>query len=273
MTIKLLALDLDGTLFGDDLFISNRTRRAIRAAQGKGVLVTIATGRMFASARNIAADLGIEAPLICYQGALVRHSSTADTLYHKTVPNPIAHEVICETKWRGLHLNAYLNDVLYVAQLTPEARFYSQLNMDLKVVVVGDLREWLDTRYGEELTKMVIVTDPEQTDSVLAEFTAMYADRLQVIKSHPRFTEFTNVECSKGTALSFLAASIGIDREEVMAIGDGHNDLDMLRWAGFGFAMPTAPQPVLDIAHAICLPIAEDGAADVIERFILNPSQ
>lgn len=271
MTVKLLALDLDGTLFGDDLCISDRTRAAIRAALERGVIVTIATGRMFTSARKIAAGLGIEAPLICYQGALIRHSRTADTLYHKTVPASLAHEIIMETGRRGLHLNAYMDDMLYVARITPEARFYSQINMDLKVEEVGDLSHWLDTRPGEELTKMVIVTDPDETDSVLADFTATYAGRLQITKSHPRFTEFTNVECSKGIALSFLAASLGIERQQVMAIGDGHNDLDMIRWAGYGIAMPTAPRAVLDIAHTVCLPIAEDGAAKAIERFILTP--
>lgn len=273
MTIKLLALDLDGTLFGDDLLITDRSRAAIQAAQEKGVLVTIATGRMYTSARKIAAELHIEAPLICYQGALIRHSRTAETLYHKTVPTQLAHEIIRETERRKLHLNVYLNDVLYVARITPEARFYSQINMDLEITEVGDLHRWLEAQSGEGLTKMVIVTDPERTDAVLKEFTALYADRLQVTKSHPRFTEFTNIECSKGTALAFLAASLGIEREEVMAIGDGHNDLDMLRWAGYGFAMPTAPQAVLDIAHTICLPIAEDGAADAIERFILLPGE
>lgn len=273
MTIKLLALDLDGTLFGDDLFISARTRSAIRAARQSGVMVTIATGRMFTSARKIAADLGIEAPLICYQGALVRNSITAQTLYHKTVPTALAHQVIKETERRGLHLNVYMDDKLYVARMTPEAIFYAQINMDLEVTEVGDLNTWLDQQGGDTLTKMVIVTHPARTDAVLAEFTALYSEQLQVVKSHPRFTEFTNVQCSKGTALAFLSASLGVTQEEVMAIGDGHNDLDMLSWAGYGLAMPNAPQAVLDAARAVCLPLSEDGAADAIERYILQHRQ
>lgn len=272
MTVKLLALDLDGTIFTDDLLISERTRHAIRAAQDKGVLVTIATGRMFHSARKIAHDLCIAAPLICYQGALVRHSETDEKLYHKTVPNDLAHEIISATEARGLHLNVYLDDVLYVARATPEARFYSKINMDLPLIEVGDLHSWLDAQGGRGLTKMVIVTDPERTDSVLAEFTDMYEGQLQVTKSHPRFTEFTNVECSKGRALAFLAEHLGVTRDEVMAIGDGHNDLDMIAWAGYGFAMPTAPQSVLEIARGVCLPLNEDGAADAIQTYILSAS-
>lgn len=273
MTIKLLALDLDGTLFGDDLLISDRSRAAIRAAQEKGVQVSIATGRMYTSARTIAADLGLHGPLICYQGAMVRDTDTGETLYHKTVPNALAHAIISETARQNLHLNVYMDDILYVARMTPGALFYSKINMDLPLTEVGDLNAWLDRQAGREVTKMVIVTEPEQTDRVLDEFTARYGDRLQVTKSHPRFTEFTNVECSKGRALAFLAGHIGVAQQEVMAIGDGHNDLDMIEWAGYGFAMPTAPQAVLKIAHTICLPIAEDGAADVIEQFILDRGQ
>ncbi len=270
MTVKLLALDLDGTIFGDDLLISEKTRRAIRAAQERGVLVTIATGRMYTSAAQVAGDLSVNAPIICYQGALIRDNRTGETLLHKTVPALLAHAVMDEVDRLGLHLNVYLDDKLYVARMTPEALFYSQINRDLHVSEVGDLHDWLDAQGGPELTKMVIVTDPDVTDGVLADFSLIFARHLQVIKSHPRFTEFTNKDCSKGKALASLAGSLHLNRDNVMAIGDGHNDLDMIEWAGYGFAMPTAPQAVLDIARSVCLPIAEDGAADVIERYILG---
>src|SRR5438552_1882820 len=114
MNIKLIALDLDGTIFADDLIISERMRQAMSTAKAVGVIVTIATGRMFRSARQIAADLGISEHLICYQGAMVAHSATGEILYHKTVPLDLAHQIILETGKRGLHLNLYLNDNIYV---------------------------------------------------------------------------------------------------------------------------------------------------------------
>ncbi len=270
MTIKLIALDLDGTLFGDDLIISERSRRAISAAQQQGTLVTIATGRMFGSARKIAAHLNISAPLICYQGAMVCHSETGEVLYHRTIPLHLAHEIITEAARRGLHLNLYLNDRLYVHHITPEALFYSKINMGLEINEVGDLHKWLDAQGGAEPTKLVIVTDAEQTDATLALFVQLHGERLQVTKSHPRFTEFTNAQCSKGRALAFLADYCGIEREEVMAIGDGHNDLDMIAWAGYGVAMSTSPPAVLQVARIICPPLAEDGAADTIKRYVLR---
>jgi len=270
MSIKLLALDLDGTIFGDDLVISDRTRQAILGAQQQGVLVTIATGRMFVSASRIAADLGIEAPLICYQGAMVRHSASWEMLYHKTVPNRYTHEIISETQRLGLHLNLYLNDFIYTAHITPEAIFYSKINMGLEINEVGDLSGWLGAQNGAEATKLVIITDPHQTDDVLKRFTELYGDKLQVTKSHPRFTEFTSIECSKGRALAFLSHHVGIEREEVMAIGDGHNDLDMIAWAGHGVAMAGAPQVVRDAARTVCSSVLDDGTAETIENYVLS---
>ncbi|MEO8285695.1 MAG: Cof-type HAD-IIB family hydrolase [Chloroflexota bacterium] len=270
MTIKLLALDLDGTLFGDDLIISDRIRAAIMAAQQKGVIVTIATGRMFRSARHVAAKLSLDEPLICYQGALIQHSISREVLYHKTVPIHLAHEIISATADRSLHLNMYVGDELYVAADNPQARYYADINMDLQLHIVDDLHLWLEAHPGAEPTKLVIVTDAIYTDDTLNLFTDLYGDKLQVTKSHPRFTEFTSKECSKGHALSFLSAHYGIDQAEVMAIGDGHNDLDMIAWAGYGVAMSTAPQAVLDVARIISPPISEDGAAFAIEKYVLG---
>jgi Cof subfamily protein (haloacid dehalogenase superfamily) len=260
---------LDGTVFGDDLRISPRTRNAIAAAQKAGIIVTIATGRMFRSASRVAADLGISGPLICYQGALIRHYPSGETLLHETVRADLARAVIEASTAAGLHLNVYLDDELYVDRMTPEAQFYSRINLDLPVHEVGDLAQWLGS-HGGEPTKLVIVTDPSVTDGVLADFTSRFGQVLQVTKSHPRFTELTNSACSKGRALALLAGYYSVPQSEVMAIGDGLNDLDMLAWAGYGVAMEGAPEAVLKASRLVCPPIHLDGAADAIERFALS---
>ena len=268
MNIKLIALDLDGTLFSDNLIISERVREAIRLAQSEGVIVTIATGRMFRSARQISADLAVAQYLICYQGAMIAHAVTGDVLYHKMVPLNLTHEIVREAAARDLHLNLYLNDRIYVSRKTPEAEFYSRINMNMPLHEVGDMASWLDAQGGAEPTKLVIVTDSDKTDSTLALFSQAYGDRLQVTKSHPRFTEFTNAECSKGAALAFLSTFHNVQQEEVMAIGDGLNDLDMIGWAGYGVAMGTSPQAVLDAARIVTGALSEDGAAQVIEGYL-----
>jgi len=269
MSVRLIALDLDGTLFGDDLIISDRTRTAIAAAQSAGILVTIATGRMFRSAVHVARELAISGPLICYQGALIRHHPSGEVLLHKTVPLPDALEVIAATRRAKLHLNVYLDDELYVESATPEALYYSRINMDLPLNEVGELGTWL-SKAGGEPTKLVIVTDPGRTDAVLAEYTSRFGADLQVTKSHPRFTELTNAQCSKGRALALVAAHHRVAQAEVMAIGDGLNDLDMLTWAGYGIAMGGSPEAVLSACRIVCPTVELDGAAEAIERYALG---
>jgi Cof subfamily protein (haloacid dehalogenase superfamily) len=273
MTIKLLALDLDGTIFGDDLTITPRTRKAIADAQAAGVVVTIATGRMFTAARRIANDLDITGPVICYQGALAKDVHTEEVFLHETVPHDLALEVVKLTTEGGLHLNVYMNDNLYVSESNPQAQFYARINWEIPLNVVGDLSNWLELHRPNGATKLVIVTDPDRTDNVLATFTEIFGTRLQVTKSHPRFTEFTNIECSKGRALARLAEHYGFNKNEVMAIGDGHNDMDMIAWAGWGVAMQSAPQSVRDIARIVAPPLSQDGAADTIERYVLSGSR
>src|SRR5262245_41414071 len=119
MPIKLIALDLDGTVFGDDLVVTPRTRAAIGAARAGGVHVALATGRTFGSARRIAADLGADAPLICYQGAWVRDPATGATLLHQTVPRPIAAAVIQMARAGDWQCNLYVDDQVYVEQVKP----------------------------------------------------------------------------------------------------------------------------------------------------------
>src|SRR4051812_25662178 len=127
MPIKLLALDLDGTVFAEDMVISPRTRAAIAAARAQGVHVALATGRTFASAQRFAADLGADAPLICYQGAWVR-DAVGVTLLHRTITRAIAAEVIQMARAADWQCNLYVNDEGYVEQIKPEAGIYFRLN-------------------------------------------------------------------------------------------------------------------------------------------------
>jgi len=149
----------------------------------------------------------IHEPLICYQGAMIAQAkvTSPQVLYHRTVPLHLATQIIDYAASIGLHLNLYLNDNIYVSRITPEAEFYSQINMSIPLNEVGDLQEWLRAQNGSEPTKLVVVTAADQTDRILADFTRLFGRDLQVTKSHPRFTEFTNKECSKGVALAFLA--------------------------------------------------------------------
>ena len=265
---KLLALDLDGTLVGDDLVISEEVKIAIARAVEKGVVVTLATGRMFRSAVQFARELNLSAPLICYQGAMVRHSVTGETIYHLPLPLEPARRFIALAQQRGYHLNSYVDDHIYVAEMTEEARYYSDLAR-VPAEVVGDLLQFID-RPEREPTKLVIVTNEDKTLQALHEMEAAFEGQLYITRSHARFTEAVNLACSKGAALNALAQSLQISREEVIAIGDNLNDLPMLEYAGLSIAVANSGPVVKEKARYVTQGAIAAGVVEAINRFILK---
>jgi Cof subfamily protein (haloacid dehalogenase superfamily) len=263
--VKLVALDLDGTILNRDLQISERVQSAVRATIQKGVHVTIATGRMFKASSPYARILGLKTPIVCYQGAMIGDSETGEILFHQPVPVHLARDVIQLCQERGLHVNAYLDDELYVEQLSDEALFYAALSR-VEAHVVGNLLEFLD----RDTTKLVIVSDPETTTSLAKELAAKYAGVLYIARSYPIFTEVAHPDCSKSRGLDRLVEILGITPAECMAIGDNLNDIDMIRWAGTGVAIAGSSPEVLDAADHITASMDEDGAALAIERFVLE---
>lgn len=265
---KLLALDLDDTLLNARLQIPERSRRAVEQAREAGVRVTLATGRMFRSAKPYAQQLGIQDYLITYQGALVRHSVTGETLFHRPVPLNRAREIIDLVKGYGYHINIYLNDLLFVAERTPEGERYAA-HSSVPLGVVGDLDRFLKER-NEEPTKVLVVAGEEQLDELAAQARTIFADRLHINKSKPHFLDFAHPDGHKGHALESIAGHYGLRRQEIIAVGDTYNDLEMIEYAGLGVAVGNARPEILKKADYIC-PTNEDcGVADVVEKFILK---
>jgi len=264
LAYKLLALDLDGTLIGNDLLVSDRVKGAVARAEAAGVRVALATGRMYRASLPYAHELAIITPLICYQGALVRGVDNDDVIFHQPVPLESAREAIAEANRLGFVILGYVDDWCYASQDSPEAQFYAR-HSRVQPRFVGDLLAWLTTAP----TKLVIVSTAEQTDVNVAHFRERFGDRLNVTKSYPLFTEIIHPEVSKGRALARLAELVGATRDEVAAVGDNLNDLDMLVYAGLGIAMGNAAPDVKAQADWVCPPEADDGVAVAIEERIL----
>ncbi len=274
MRIQLLALDLDGTLFGDDGVIRPRVRRAVAAAIERGVTVTLATGRAFDVAARYARELGIEAPLICYQGAVIQDMASGQVLFAEPLPAQVLPEVVALAEARGWDLHMQRDSRVFVRTRRQDEQFYWLL-FGLPVVEVPDLRLALDP----PPTKFVVTCAPGETEAIAAELSARFSDHLTIVRSHDILVEGVAAGVNKGRALARLADILGVPQAAVMAIGDQDNDVPMIAWAGLGVAMGDAT-PAARAAAAglkpgtgwLAPPLAEDGAAVAIERFILNPT-
>ena len=140
----------------------------------------------------------------------------------------------------GFHVNCYVDDELYVAEVTPEARAYADFQ-HLEIHAVGDLLDWLDAAP----TKLVAVGDPDALDELEAELKPRFDGRLFISKSLPYFLEFASPDVSKGAGLEFVAERLGFTAAETIAFGDGENDVELLDWAGYGVAVANAHEGVL----------------------------
>jgi Cof subfamily protein (haloacid dehalogenase superfamily) len=261
--VGLIACDLDGTLLGPDLVIRERTRAAIAAARAAGIHVAICTGRMFQSALPYARAAGLDGPIVCYQGAAVVDVATAEFLLHEPIPVDLALDAIDAIEAIGHTLNVYVDDELYVSELTPEAERYAAFQ-HLTIYPVGDLRAWL----RRPPTKLVSVGEPDAMDALKLHMLERFDDRLHISKSLAIFLELSRKGVTKGSGLAFLANLLGVPLEHVVAFGDAENDLELLRNAGFGISVSNGDPVLLGIADAICPPADEEGPAQVIEAIV-----
>ena len=266
MPYRLLAVDLDGTIVDGSLRISPRVRRALRAAADGGVHVTLASGRPFEGTLEFANDLGIQEPLICHQGALVRDPRSREVYLRRSLPRHLAHEFVDIAREHGWDLCLTLDDEQYVERLTPELRVLTDLSpTPVKALVVPDLKT-----LPQDPLRLLLVVKEAEADAVDRLLRERFAGRLRVVRSFARFVEATDRAASKGQALAFLARKLGVGQAETVAIGDQDNDTDMVAWAGLGIAMGNASAAVKAAANHITANITEDGAALAIERFVLG---
>ena len=207
-----------------------------------GVTVVACTGRPFPGAVPWVTRLGLQGPIVCYQGAEVRTPEGGVLLDHG-VPHDLAMEVIRYARERNLHVQAYRDDRLMVEHERPEAHKYAE-HAGMEIHVVADL----DLAMGPTTPKLVIVSTPAMLEELLPDVRQRWAGRLNAATSTPDYLEFTSVESDKASALRFVTERLGIAQSEVAAVGDGRNDASMIAWAGLGIAVEGSPPEVIAAA-------------------------
>jgi Cof subfamily protein (haloacid dehalogenase superfamily) len=271
--IKLLVLDIDGTIAGKSNNLSPRVKEAIAATQAKGIQVAIATGRMYRSALRFYQQIDSQLPLIAYQGAWIQDPNTGKVHRHVPIKREIAWELLNyfeKPQWQWdlpLSVHFYINDELYVREITKETQDYGDRS-NITPIAVGDLRKTL-----QEPTKILALCDDANLIQKLLENVRQHysTEELYITTSVPTFFEATNPQVNKGIGVRYLAEDLmGLDRNNVMAIGDNFNDLEMLEYGGIGVAMGEAPEDVKQIADWVTTGVEEDGAAVAIEKFLLS---
>lgn len=263
-SIELIALDIDQTLTHQKDVISPRNLAAIRAAQKKGVFVTIATGRGFLSSKKIWSQLEIEGPTIQYGGAMLVHSPDGEPISVAALSPDLVRDALALAHDYGIHVQIFDGDTVIAEKDCPFFTFYHE-RTNLPYRIDPALRE---KRY-DNVPKVLAYAEPEQALKLQQEFQAALAGRADVTISQPGFIEINGCGVSKAAALEKLAGIMRVPQESVAAIGDSTLDLSMIRWAGCGVCVANGTKNVLDEADIIVPSCQEDGIAYFIENYVL----
>jgi Cof subfamily protein (haloacid dehalogenase superfamily) len=234
----------------------------MRRAHAAGVPVIVVTGRMVKSVRRALEPAGVVAPVIAYQGAVVADED-GRWLRHEPIPVELAREIITALAEEGHSPNVYVDDELYVATNTPEARAYADLNR-IDFNVVGPLLDWL----AEPPTKLVCVGEPVVLDALEPRLKDRFGERAHIAKSLPHFLEFAKAGVTKGAGMDFLSAHLGFTKAETIAFGDGENDLELVAWPEYGIAVENAQERVKALARWVCPSAEDEGVAQVLEALL-----
>jgi Cof subfamily protein (haloacid dehalogenase superfamily) len=263
--IKLIALDLDGTLLRSDKSVSVRNKNAITKAREQGIHVVLATGRMHSITAKYARMLEIPADeyIISYNGGMVRQVEAEEAeIEHRLGVEESAY-LIGFAREHNYHLNYYYNDTLYTTRHDAWADLYRQ-RTSCQSEYVGDLGRFA----GKRPVKCIILNHKEIILSLQKVMKVHFGSKTQVLITDDEYLEFMSPDATKGKALADLAAKLGIKREETMAFGDGNNDVTMLEWAGTAYAMANGRESLLAQIPNHAESNDADGVAKIIEPLL-----
>jgi Cof subfamily protein (haloacid dehalogenase superfamily) len=263
---RLVALDMDGTLLNPNRIINDRVKKAIADARKKGVKIILSSGRGFKGIEKFVKELELDELVISINGAAVTDGSGEKLIFSQHLEPEVSKRILQLQKEDGIFAVLFIGNDMYVDELNDKSVYFSNFE-DVKLTPVANFLEFYKS---QPIGKMLMIGEHEK----LAVFKEKLLDELgrhiNATFSLPHFLETYNINVNKGIMLHKVAEYYGIEMEEVIAMGDGENDISMIECAGLGVAMENAMEEVKLAADFITKSNAEDGVAYVIEKFILN---
>ena len=265
--IRLIAADLDDTLLDADSDLTPHTLTALRAAMATGCGVALSSGRMLEAMLPFARRIGVNAPMLLYNGAMLYDHNAESTLWAARIPWKTALGIARLTERMGLYIQLYPGKGYYCSEVTAHTAAYArQIHVEATPVHMP-MSAWLE-RNRADMQKMLIIDTPEGADVAQAALREAFGTGASFLKSKAHYVEIAPLGVDKGRSLARLAELLGLSADEVMAFGDGQNDVPMLQYARFGYAMANAcPQALACTAH-VAPPNTDDGVARVIEEHL-----
>lgn len=265
MKYKLIVLDLDGTLTNSQKVITPRNRETLIRVQEQGVRLVLASGRPTYGIVPLANELRMNefgGFILSYNGGEIINWETGEMIYENVLPNDVV-PILYESA-RNHHLSILTYDGAEIVTENSKDP-YVEKEAFLNKMAVRETNDFL-TDITLPVAKCLIVGDADKLIPLESELSLRLQGKINVFRSEPYFLELVPQGIDKAQSLAVLLKELGISREEIIAIGDGYNDLSMIKFAGLGIAMGNAQEPVKKAADYITLSNEEDGVAEAIDR-------
>ncbi|BEH91960.1 MAG: HAD family phosphatase [Turicibacter sp.] len=265
---KMIVLDLDGTLMSSKNEISPKTKEALLKAQEQGVMIVLASGRPTYGMTKAAKELRLDqypGYILSYNGGRIIESHSNEMIYDKSLTPEICHELYDLAREMNVNIMAYED----AAIVTADNDQYIQKEANINGMPINRVENFKDSVTFNSV-KCLCTADPEYLEKVEIKMKERLGERLSITRSLPFFLEFMPQNINKAYSLQKLLDHVGLDQSQLIACGDGYNDLSMIDFAGLGVAMGNAVSEVKKAANYITSTNDEDGIAHVIEKFIFT---
>lgn len=263
---KIIAIDLDGTLFNSKKEISVEDKSTLLEAKKKGIKVVISTGRPYKGIQHVIKELELDNTdnyVSCFNGALIYHLKTNEVVYSSTITGKVIKELYAESLKHNINIHAFRENQELIA---PKPSQYTDVEMKINNLPI----EYTDFNLinDEDLFIKGMLIDPEDIVTNAAKnINPKWYEEFSVVRSTPFFLEFLNNTAHKGAGLQELANILNIDIKDTVAFGDAGNDLSMIEMAGLGVCMANGMQIVKDVADFITKSNEESGISYAIKKF------
>lgn len=269
MSIKLVAIDIDGTLVNNERKITPEVYQAIQEAKAAGVKIVITTGRPIAGVQDLLAELKLNEPdnyVITFNGALVQETASGQEVIKDALTYEDYLDIELLATKLGIHSQAVTKDGIY----TSNRNIGHYTVHEATLVSMPIFYRTPEENRQREFVKTMYIDEPTILDAAIAKIPKEYYERFTIVKSAPFYLELLNKTSNKGTAVLHLAEKLGISVEETMAIGDEENDRAMLEVVGHPVVMENGNPQLKKIARHITKSNEESGVAYAIRKWVLD---
>lgn len=265
--IRLIALDMDDTLLNEHSQITPRTMQALKAAMAVGCRICLSSGRMLEAMLPIAKRIGVNAPMLLYNGAMIYDHNTDETIYAPRIKFDVALKIAETARDLGVYIQIYPGKDYFCDYINDYTRAYARSIAVEPIEVRMPIVDWMKL-HPSDMQKMLVIDTPDGATRAQLALREAVPSGACFLKSKAHYVEIVPENVDKGTSLKKLGEYLGIAREEIMAFGDGQNDVAMLEYAGSGYAMANACREALACTNLVAPPNTEDGVAQVIEKYL-----